>query len=102
MTSMTREATVGVEHWLTKQHSSGPIRLFAWEKFLPSNEGTFSGTVLLVHGSSMASTPTFDLQVPGYGDEYSLMDTLARAGRSTSPLCARSSCATIRGRQTMR
>ena len=80
MTSMTREATVGVEHWLTKQHNTGPIRLFAWEKFLPSNEGAFAGTVLLVHGSSMASTPTFDLQVPGYGDEYSLMDTLARAG----------------------
>ena len=80
MATLTLEGVAGVEHWLTKQHPSGPIRLFAWEKYLPSNEGRFAGTVILVHGSSMASTPSFDLQVPGHGEEYSLMDTLARAG----------------------
>ena len=74
------EQTVGKEHWTTKQHASGQIRLFLWEKYLPSREGSFAGTVLLVHGSSMASTPTFDLQVPGRGEEYSVMDYFARLG----------------------
>jgi pimeloyl-ACP methyl ester carboxylesterase len=36
--------------------------------------------VLLVHGSSMASTPTFDLQVPGRGEAHSMMDQFARQG----------------------
>lgn len=74
------EQVVGREHWTTKQHPSGPIRLFLWEKYLPSREGSFVGTILLVHGSSMASTPTFDLQVPGRGDEYSVMDYFAKRG----------------------
>ena len=74
------EQVVGREHWATKGHPSGAVRLFLWEKYLPSREGRFAGTVLLVHGSSMASTPTFDLQVPGRGDEYSVMDCFARRG----------------------
>jgi len=37
------------------------------------------GTVILVHGSSMASTPSFDLQVKGEADS-SLMDYLAKRG----------------------
>ena len=74
------EQTVGKDHWTTKQHASRPIRLFLWEKYLPSREGSFAGTILLVHGSSMASTPTFDLQVPGRGEEYSVMDYFARLG----------------------
>ena len=49
----------GQEHWTTK----GPAKLFLWEKRAPG--GPKSGTVLFVHGSSMASQPTFDLQVPG-------------------------------------
>jgi pimeloyl-ACP methyl ester carboxylesterase len=57
-----------------------PIRLYAWEKYLPSREGSFAGTILLVHGSSMASTPTFDLQVPGHGETHSPMDYFARLG----------------------
>ncbi len=60
----TSQSIVGTEHWVTKQHASGPVRLFAWERFDPAFEGRFAGTVLLVHGSSMASTPSFDLQVP--------------------------------------
>src|SRR6266581_6066288 len=49
----------GQEHWTTK----GPAKLFLWEKRSPG--GPKKGTVLFVHGSSMASQPTFDLQVPG-------------------------------------
>src|SRR5262249_8729980 len=40
------------------------------------------GTVLFVHGSSMASQPTFDLQVPGRADS-SAMDCFARLGYDT-------------------
>src|SRR4051812_30396264 len=90
MTAPTADATTnapadvepisGVSHRVTKQHASGPIRLFAWEKYLPSREGNFAGTILLVHGSSMASTPTFDLQVPGQGEAHSPMDYFARLG----------------------
>jgi len=78
--TITQEAVAGVEHRATKQHESGPISLYVWEKFLPSREGNFEGTVLLIHGSSMASRPSFDLDVPGHEGEYSLMDFLAREG----------------------
>ena len=77
------EPISGVAHWVTKQHASGPIRLFAWEKYLPSREGNFAGTILLVHGSSMASTPSFDLQVPGHGDEYSATASVSSAPSAT-------------------
>ena len=40
------------------------------------------GTVLFVHGSSMASQPTFDLQVPGRPDS-SVMDWFAARGFDT-------------------
>ena len=79
---MTEHATVdapvtGVEHWTAKPTADGPVRLFLWEKFVGSPPGR---AVLLVHGSSMASTPSFDLQVPGHGDEYSAMDYFANMG----------------------
>jgi pimeloyl-ACP methyl ester carboxylesterase len=48
----------GKEHWTRK----GDVKLFLWQK---APAGTPKGTVLFVHGSSMASQPTFDLQVPG-------------------------------------
>jgi pimeloyl-ACP methyl ester carboxylesterase len=48
----------GKEHWTRK----GDVRLFLWEK--PAVEKK-RGTILFVHGSSMASQPTFDLEVPG-------------------------------------
>jgi len=47
----------GQEHWTHK----GEVKLFLWEK----RARTPRGTVLFVHGSSMGSQPTFDLQVPG-------------------------------------
>ena len=52
---------IGEEHWTDK---NGEVRLFLWEKYVgsPNNK---KGTILFVHGSSMASQPTFDLQVEG-------------------------------------
>ena len=63
----------GVEHWTDK----GDVRLFLWEKFVGSPDG--KPAVLFVHGSSMASQPTFDLTVPGRPDS-SVMDWFARRG----------------------
>ena len=48
----------GKEHWIKK----GDVRLFLWQK---SPSSTPRGTILFVHGSSMASQPTYDLKVPG-------------------------------------
>jgi pimeloyl-ACP methyl ester carboxylesterase len=67
----------GQEHWTRK----GDVRLFLWEKFAGSPDGP-SGRVLFVHGSSMASQPTFDLHVPGRPDS-SVMDHFARLGYDT-------------------
>ncbi len=69
-----RVPVTGREHWADK----GDVRLFMWEKFTGEPSGK-RGTILFVHGSSMASTPTFDLQVPGLPD-VSVMDVFARAG----------------------
>ena len=67
-------ATVtGVEHWTHK----GDVRLFLWEKFVGSPAD--KPAILFVHGSSMASQPTFDLSVPGRADS-SVMDWFARRG----------------------
>ena len=51
----------GNEHWTKK----GDAKLFLWEKRRAQNTAD-KGTILFVHGSSMASQPTFDLQVPGH------------------------------------
>ena len=75
---MTAEPSiVGREHWTKK----GDVRLFLWEKPAGTSPGP-RGTVLFVHGSSMASQPTFDLQVPGRADS-SAMDCFARLGYDT-------------------
>ena len=65
------------EHWTKK----GDIKLFLWEKYAGS-PGAKKGTVLFVHGSSMASQPTFDLQVPGRPGS-SAMDWFVRQGFDT-------------------
>jgi pimeloyl-ACP methyl ester carboxylesterase len=52
--------TGGIEHWTRK----GDIRLFLWEK-KASTKVPHAGILFFVHGSSMASQPTFDLHVPG-------------------------------------
>ena len=58
--SRSETEVTGEEHWIQK----GDTRLFLWEKFLdrPSDD---VGTLVFVHGSSMASQPTFDLHVEG-------------------------------------
>lgn len=68
----------GREHWTKK----GDIKLFLWEKFVGDPARDKAGTVLFVHGSSMASQPTFDLQVPGRPDS-SVMDWFAQRGFDT-------------------
>ena len=68
---------VGREHWTRK----GDVKLFLWQK--PAAAGLEKrGTVLFVHGSSMASQPTFDLTVPGRPDS-SVMDWFAARGFDT-------------------
>ena len=52
----------------------GDVRLALYRKRLVSGPA-----VVLVHGSSLAALPSFDLEVPGHPD-YSMMDWLARRG----------------------
>ncbi|NDD23244.1 MAG: alpha/beta hydrolase, partial [Betaproteobacteria bacterium] len=75
---MTRvQWTGGTEHWTHK----GDIRLFLWNKPAHSHVPK-AGTILFVHGSSMASQPTFDLSVPGR-PHSSVMDWFAERGFDT-------------------
>ncbi len=65
---------VGREHWADKDG----VRLFLWRK-ADELRSESRGTILFVHGSSMASQPTFDLKVPGRTDA-SVMDWFASQG----------------------
>ncbi|MCW5634738.1 MAG: alpha/beta fold hydrolase [Rubrivivax sp.] len=67
----------GQEHWTHKKTPDGDVRLFLWRKFAGRPDG--KPAVLFVHGSSMASQPTFDLQVPGR-PHSSVMDWFAERG----------------------
>jgi pimeloyl-ACP methyl ester carboxylesterase len=74
---MAEQAAIqGHKHWTHK----GDVKLFLWEK--PAVTAEKRGTVLFVHGSSMASQPTFDLTVPGRPNS-SVMDWFARRGFDT-------------------
>jgi pimeloyl-ACP methyl ester carboxylesterase len=75
--STTAATTKGQEHWTKK----GDVKLFLWEK-IAVDPAKARGIVLFVHGSSMASQPTFDLQVPGRADS-SVMDWFAKRGYDT-------------------
>ena len=70
----------GQEHWTTKSTGQGEVNLFLWEKRTPAPGS--KGTILFVHGSSMASQPTFDLQVEGR-PWSSAMDYFAGQGFDT-------------------
>jgi pimeloyl-ACP methyl ester carboxylesterase len=75
---MNEMATVpikGEDHWTTK---NGGVKLFLWEK-RAGDPAKARASILFVHGSSMASQPTFDLQVSGRPDS-SAMDHFARRG----------------------
>jgi len=67
----------GTEHWTKK----GDVELFLWNK-PPVVGAEKMGTILFVHGSSMASQPTFDLHVPGRADS-SAMDWFRARGFDT-------------------
>src|SRR5262245_2501492 len=67
----------GVEHWTRK----GDVRLFLWRKTAVAR-GRAKGAIRFVHGSSMASQPTFDLSVPGRPDS-SAMEWFAAQGFDT-------------------
>ena len=68
----------GTEHWTMKD---GGVRLFLWNKCM-GDPAKAVGTILFVHGSSMASQPTFDLHVPGRPDS-SAMEWFATRGYDT-------------------
>src|SRR5205085_9026750 len=67
----------GTEHWARK----GEVKLFLWNK-KPAAGTRHRGTIFFVHGSSMASQPTFDLYVPGRPDS-SVMEWFAARGFDT-------------------
>jgi pimeloyl-ACP methyl ester carboxylesterase len=67
----------GTEHWTHK----GGVKLFLWRKAPPAGAKP-AGTILFVHGSSMASQPTFDLHVPGR-PHSSVMEWFAARGFDT-------------------
>lgn len=69
---------VGTEHWAQKDYGA---KLFLWNKHAGDPSGP-AGRLLFVHGSSMASQPTFDLHVPGRPDS-SVMDFFAARGYDT-------------------
>lgn len=77
MTLPDAASVTGHEHWTSK----GDVRLFLWEKCVGQPTDAM-GTILFVHGSSMASQPTFDLQVPGRPFS-SVMDWFAVRGYDT-------------------
>ena len=72
-----RTRIAGTEHWTRK----GELKLFLWQKSPPTGQAP-KGTILFVHGSSRASQPTFDLQVPGRPDS-SAMEWFAARGFDT-------------------
>ncbi|HEY9279996.1 MAG TPA: alpha/beta fold hydrolase [Eoetvoesiella sp.] len=65
------------DHWSEQDG----VKLFLREKFT-GDPAKSRGIIMFVHGSSMASTPTFDLQVPGRPNS-SVMEWFARHGFNT-------------------
>jgi pimeloyl-ACP methyl ester carboxylesterase len=74
----------GKAHWTVKHVANTDVRLFMWQKpaVLGSGLKAPKGTIVFVHGSSVSSTPVFDLQIPGR-PESSMMDWFARLGYDT-------------------
>lgn len=73
----------GQEHWTVKRAGGENVRLFMWRKQLRNPGGVPNrGTLVFVHGSSVSSTPVFDLQIAGR-PESSTMDWFARLGYDT-------------------
>jgi pimeloyl-ACP methyl ester carboxylesterase len=73
----TTQRLAGTEHWTSK----GDVKLFLWNK-CAVDPARAKASILFVHGSSMASQPTFDLAVPGRPNS-SAMELFARHGYDT-------------------
>ncbi len=73
----TTSWTGGNAHWTRK----GDVKLFLWNR-QPEAGTKKVGTIFFVHGSSMASQPTFDLHVPGRADS-SVMAYFSKLGFDT-------------------
>jgi pimeloyl-ACP methyl ester carboxylesterase len=76
MEDVVKQKAVGREHYTQVKGQ----KLFLWEKRHTAEP--LRGTILFVHGSSMAATPGFDLQAPGT-DYVSAMDWFAAQGFDT-------------------
>jgi pimeloyl-ACP methyl ester carboxylesterase len=62
------------EYWAKK----GDVDLYIYRKYQGSPDG--KPVLFLVHGSSLSALPSYDLQVPGRGSQYSMMDQCAAHG----------------------
>jgi pimeloyl-ACP methyl ester carboxylesterase len=79
VSAVTRTGDIkATDHWTTK---GSDVKLALYNKVI-GDPATTIGTILFVHGSSMASQPTFDLQVPGRPDS-SAMEWFAKRGYDT-------------------
>src|SRR5215813_7067300 len=76
MNEATQRLT-GTEHWT----DNGEAKLFLWNKSA-GDPARAKAAILFVHGSSMASQPTFDLNVPGRPNS-SAMEFFAWRGYDT-------------------
>jgi pimeloyl-ACP methyl ester carboxylesterase len=70
----------GTEHWTTKRVGGEDVRLWMWRRTAAT--APRKGTILFVHGSSVQSTPVFDLEIAGR-PESSTMQWFARRGFDT-------------------
>ena len=78
---------VGTAHWTTKHVGTESVRLFMWRKHLAdpklvAGKPGAGKVIVFVHGSSVSSTPVYDLQIPGRANS-SMMDRFARLGYDT-------------------
>jgi pimeloyl-ACP methyl ester carboxylesterase len=74
---------VGREHWTVKRVNGEDVRLFIWNKRLRNrDEAPRRGVLVFTHGSSVSSTPVFDLVIDGR-PESSTMEWFARLGFDT-------------------
>ena len=62
------------EYWAQK----GDVKLCVYRKYQDNPDG--KPVLFLVHGSSLSALPGYDLQVPGRGSQYSMMDQCAAHG----------------------
>ena len=76
----SKARVVGSEHRAIKRVGGETVNLYLWRKRTAAKP--IRGVIVFSHGSSMAGTPVFDLQVPGK-PQYSTMDWFAHLGYDT-------------------